>query len=261
MVATASQRASVGEQTLEVFCACLGFDFIGTNPDESAEDVGTIQVPAAWRDIVQDPSTVELLMLFYRSTEPPVSNLAMKALVHLSSVRRSIFLTDTDRMAFLSSIMGCIRDILKGGVGLEVDYFFVCILVGLLSLLLLILTPPPCTFKQHADNYHEFCRLLGRLKANYQLSELISDDDFLEWLEMVGVFTETSFRQWQVSANSLGYILQLWVRLVAAVPYVGEGQTDAMTALKACVMRVVVAYVESLLGSCSACLEVSEVFQ
>ena len=24
------------------------------------------------------------------------------------------------------------------------------------------------------DNYHEFCRLLGRLKTNYQLSELVS---------------------------------------------------------------------------------------
>lgn len=26
----------------------------------------------------------------------------------------------------------------------------------------------------HHPNYHEFCRLLGRLKANYQLSELVS---------------------------------------------------------------------------------------
>jgi hypothetical protein len=26
----------------------------------------------------------------------------------------------------------------------------------------------------HHDNYHEFCRLLGRLKSNYQLSELVS---------------------------------------------------------------------------------------
>ena len=25
----------------------------------------------------------------------------------------------------------------------------------------------------HHNNYHEFCRLLGRLKTNYQLSELV----------------------------------------------------------------------------------------
>jgi exportin-7 len=29
---------------------------------------------------------------------------------------------------------------------------------------------------EHHDNYHEFCRLLGRLKTNYQLSELVSRD-------------------------------------------------------------------------------------
>jgi hypothetical protein len=28
---------------------------------------------------------------------------------------------------------------------------------------------------EHHDNYHEFCRLLGRLKTNYQLSELVSN--------------------------------------------------------------------------------------
>lgn len=27
---------------------------------------------------------------------------------------------------------------------------------------------------EHHDNYHEFCRLLGRLKTNYQLAELVS---------------------------------------------------------------------------------------
>jgi exportin-7 len=135
MNANSQQRVIVGEQSLELFCGCLGFDFIGTNPDESAEDVGTIQVPAAWRDIVQEPSTIELLMFFYRSTQPPVSNVAMKALVHLSSVRRSIFLTDPDRMAFLSSIMTCIRDILKGGVGLEVCILFYVSLFPSLPLL------------------------------------------------------------------------------------------------------------------------------
>jgi hypothetical protein len=71
---------------------------------------------------------------------------------------------------------------------------------------------------QHPDNYHEFCRLLGRLKSNYQLTELMAAPLFVEWLELVCRFSEQSFSQWHVSANSLVYILQLWVRLVAAVP-------------------------------------------
>lgn len=35
----------------------------------------------------------------------------------------------------------------------------------------------PCRTKRglaEHENYHEFCRLLGRLKTNYQLSELVS---------------------------------------------------------------------------------------
>ena len=35
----------MGEQALGLVVKCLSFDFIGTNPDDSAEDVNTIQVP------------------------------------------------------------------------------------------------------------------------------------------------------------------------------------------------------------------------
>jgi hypothetical protein len=34
----------MGESALNLSQRCLSFDFIGTNPDESSEDVGTIQV-------------------------------------------------------------------------------------------------------------------------------------------------------------------------------------------------------------------------
>ena len=37
------QRAALGTQSLQLLVKCLGFDFIGTNPDESGDDVGTIQ--------------------------------------------------------------------------------------------------------------------------------------------------------------------------------------------------------------------------
>lgn len=37
------------EQALTLCTRCLSYDFIGTNPDESSEDVGTIQVTLASR--------------------------------------------------------------------------------------------------------------------------------------------------------------------------------------------------------------------
>ena len=40
--------------------------------------------------------------------------------------------------------------------------------------------------------YHEFCRLLARLKFNYQLSELVKVDNYAEIIQSIAKFTITS---------------------------------------------------------------------
>ena len=50
-------------------------------------------------------------------------------------------------------------------------------------------------------NYHEFCRLLGRLKTNYQLSELVAVDVYPEWIALVADFTVTSLNSWQARTD------------------------------------------------------------
>ena len=42
--ASEQQQLKIGELALKLATKCLSFDFIGTNPDESAEDIGTVQV-------------------------------------------------------------------------------------------------------------------------------------------------------------------------------------------------------------------------
>ncbi len=64
--------------------------------------------------------------------------------MRLASVRRSLFISDTERSRFLNHLVKGTREVLRTQQGLAV----------------------------HA-NYHEFCRLLGRLKTNYQLAELV----------------------------------------------------------------------------------------
>ena len=64
--------------------------------------------------------------------------------MRLASVRRSLFISDTERSRFLNHLVKGTREILRTQQGLAL----------------------------HA-NYHEFCRLLGRLKTNYQLAELV----------------------------------------------------------------------------------------
>ena len=104
---------------------------------------------------------------------------------------------------------------------------------------------------QHQDNYHQFCRLLGRLKANYQLSELVKTDGYLEWLELAAGFTVMSVQNWQFSTNSIHYLLALWARLVAAVPYVRPevGPRGHLPQLEKQVLLVTDTYIDSMLGS------------
>ena len=39
------------------------------------------------------------------------------------------------------------------------------------------------------NNYHEFCRLLARLKSNYQLGELVMVDQYPESIQLMAKFT------------------------------------------------------------------------
>lgn len=217
------KESKLSHLSLSLISQCLSFDFIGTNPEESAEDVGTVQVPSSWRPFVQDPATMQLFFDVYLLTDPPRSSLALEGLVQLSSIRRSLFASENDRSIFLHSLMTGIKSIMQSKRGLE-----------------------------HMENYHEFCRLLGRLKANYQLSELVKTTGFNEWLELAGDFTIKSLQNWEYSMNSIHYLLALWGRLVAALPYLradaAESQRQAQT-LRQCVLKVVQSYIQTMLDS------------
>ena len=220
------QQKKITNLSLMLATNCLSFDFIGTNPEESAEDVGTVQVPSSWRPMVQETTTMTLFFEFYgMSCEscPQNSSLALQALVQFSSVRRSLFSSEKERCVFLQALMDGIRHIMSTMVGLS-----------------------------DSQNYHEFCRLLGRLKASYQLSELVRTNNFNDWLKLAGDFTITSLQSWQFSMNSIHYLLALWGRLVAALPYLRNDAMDAQQhaqILRTCVLQVVQSYIETMLQS------------
>nr|XP_011738357.1 ran-binding protein 17 isoform X2 [Macaca nemestrina] len=69
-------------------------------------------------------------------------------------------------------------------------------------------------------NYHEFCRFLARLKTNYQLGELVMVKEYPEVIRLIANFTITSLQHWEVAPNSVHYLLTLWQRMVASVPFV-----------------------------------------
>lgn len=111
----------------------------------------------------------------------------MEIIALLTAVRSSLFSTVDVRRKYLSKLMAGMCNILKNSTGL-----------------------------QDADNHHQFCRVLARMKSNYQLSHIIKDPGYDEWLALVCDFTCKTFHSWQWAPNSLLYLLSLWSRLVSA---------------------------------------------
>lgn len=159
----------------------------------------------------------------YTANKPPVSCLALECLVRLASVRRSLFSAEAERTAFLTNLIRGTTEVLRGRIGLT----------------------------EH-NNYHEFCRLLARLKTNYQLSELVAVEGYQEWIGLVADFTVTSLKSWQWTSHSVFYLLSLWSRLVSSVPYLKATTADAPSLLENHVAQIVEAFLSSRLESTAA---------
>ena len=117
------------EQGLFLALACLSFDFVGIFPDESSDEVGTVQIPTTWRSVMLDQNTMQLFWDLYATLPPPRSTDCLKCIVQFASVRRSLFSADEERKAWLQHILSGILNILQKKQGLD-----------------------------DADNYYEFCR-------------------------------------------------------------------------------------------------------
>lgn len=178
------------KQLLRLAHNCLTFDFIGTSTDESSDDLCTVQIPTSWRPAFLEFSTLQLFFDLYGALPATLSPLALSCLVQIASVRRSLF-NNAERGKFLNQLVTGVREILQRPTGL---------------------TDP--------NNYHEFCRLLARLKSNYQLGELVMVDHYSESIQLMAKFTVESLQMWQFAPNSIHYLLSLWQRMVASVPYV-----------------------------------------
>ncbi|CAB4068948.1 XPO7 [Lepeophtheirus salmonis] len=144
-----------------------------------------------------DESADDLCTLFfdlYGALPYTISPLAISCLVQIASVRRSLF-SNTERPKFLDQLVSGVREILQNPTGL---------------------TDP--------NNYHEFCRLLARLKSNYQLGELVLVSYYPDAIRLMAKFTVESLRLWQFAPNSIHYLLSLWQRMVASTPYVKSSE-------------------------------------
>lgn len=181
-------------QILRLTRNCLSFDFIGTSTDESIDDMSTVQIPTNWRPAFLNLDTLKLFFDLYHILPSRLSSLALSTLVQVSvlkiyhqnihwttirflskiiSVRRSLF-SNSERAKFLSHLLNGIKNILENSQGLS-----------------------------DPDNYHEFCRLLARLKTNYQLGELVTVESYPETIQLIAKFTVQSLQVSSVFGSML----------------------------------------------------------
>lgn len=121
----------------------------------------------------------------------------LSCLVQIASVRRSLF-NNAERAKFLSHLVDGVKRILANP---QVRSRPRCATRAHISSVFLMASPVLFARQCLPDpnNYHEFCRLLARLKSNYQLGELVKVENYPEVIRLIANFTVTSL---QVSALS-----------------------------------------------------------
>ncbi|VDK52579.1 unnamed protein product [Anisakis simplex] len=175
---------------LQLSLNCLTFDFIGSLSDESGDDNVTVQVPTTWRIAFTDGHVMTMYFRLYNVLPMELSGKVLQNVVQLSSLRRTLF-SSTERQLFLTEIVKGVKGVMER----------------------------PDKLRQQ-ESFHEFCRVVSRLKSNYQLCELMKVDEYADMMALLADFTVNSLRAYEFSVNSTFYLLSYWQRMVSSVPYV-----------------------------------------
>eukprot|EP01100_Stratorugosa_tubuloviscum_P000716 TRINITY_DN1158_c3_g1_i1.p1 TRINITY_DN1158_c3_g1~~TRINITY_DN1158_c3_g1_i1.p1 ORF type:complete len:1079 (-),score=426.68 TRINITY_DN1158_c3_g1_i1:10-3246(-) len=242
IVSDANQADQLRQQALELIFQCLSFDFLSVAPDESSEEAGTCQLPNSWRSLVSpdgvrdensmsgvpnEGSNMKLLFEIYSTSSPAAAQKAMQCLTLFGSIRRSLFPTEPEKDAFLNEFLIGITNIIRNNTGLR-----------------------------EVALHHECCRMLARLKSNYQLVTLLSAEAFKDWIAIVSNFSVSTMQAWQWAPNSVFYLLTFWSRLIAATAYIRH---DHIPLLEKNVQQVMEAYVKSRMDAAAAIVSSDEI--
>ncbi|KAJ3206288.1 hypothetical protein HK099_000576 [Clydaea vesicula] len=181
-------RRKLNVAVMNVIKNCLSFDFIGTSPDETSEDFGTVQIPSSWKPIVCDVSTIKLFFDGYNQAQAADAALFMEALAILVSTRRSIFNNEDERSKFLAAMLQFTSAILKNEKGFD-----------------------------EQENTYEFCKFLLRIRTVHQFSELIEKREYNEWIELIYNFSTKCFQPAFWHLPSVSHLIHFWSKMVFSV--------------------------------------------
>ncbi|KAF9438959.1 Exportin 7, partial [Entomortierella beljakovae] len=214
------------ESILILMRTCLSFDFIGTLPDESSDDVGSIQIPTTWRSVFEEPGYLDVLWECWKKFSSPNSVLVMESLSQAASIRRSLFSSDDTRHTYIHLIMREIILTFKSSAGQSK--------------------------LQDIGNFHEFCRMLSKFRGTFQLAEICEFSDFEGWISLVGEFTTRGFHSWKWSPNSIPYLLTFWSKMVSSISSAKQASQDYIQRITVDISR---AYLKSRMECAQAAID------
>ncbi|KAF7633265.1 hypothetical protein Mgra_00007366 [Meloidogyne graminicola] len=176
---------------LDLSFVCTNFDFAGIVNDETLDEGNNVQIPAKWRPVLIEKQVVNLFFDLYFVLPQQIVSKAFLTLVQLVSIRRLLF-DGVDRLKFLDSFICGLKRVLESAPKLS-----------------------------NPDNFHQFCRILSRLKANYQVSELVKcGDHFNSLLDLLTVFTQQSLQMSHLfTQSSIFYLMSFWSRMAGSLTY------------------------------------------
>ncbi|KAI9249302.1 armadillo-type protein [Sporodiniella umbellata] len=207
----AEQEQRLKSVTLDLMIKCFSYDFSGTSPDESGEDLGTIQIPTSWRPLLTREDFLPTFFDSYEQFEPLHMSKVMDCLVQIASIRIALF-TEPYRSQFIVAIMQGIRSIIISSRGLD-----------------------------NSDTYNGFCRFLSRFRASVPLNEMVQTPGYLDWISVIAEFSFKAFRSWRFAPNSSVYVLGFWYRLAQSMTYYQQLGEEAIEKLSNMILEVGVA--------------------
>ncbi|EPB72653.1 hypothetical protein ANCCEY_08247 [Ancylostoma ceylanicum] len=181
----------------------------------SQKDISTLQMPFVLAVLDLCLNTLLFDFIGSLSDETSEDNYTILHIgVQLASVRRTLF-NGSERQTYLEHVVAGVKKVIEN---------------------------PDKLTEQPA--FHEFCRMVSRLKTNFQLCELIKVPDYAALMRLLAQFTVESLRMMDLSANSTYFLLTFWQRMVTSVPYVRSSEDHLLNLY---CPEIMTAFVESRL--------------
>uniref|UniRef100_A0A6B2KWS9 Exportin-7/Ran-binding protein 17 TPR repeats domain-containing protein n=1 Tax=Arcella intermedia TaxID=1963864 RepID=A0A6B2KWS9_9EUKA len=210
------------KEVLELLSNAFTFDFIGINTDPNSDDIGVIHVPEPWAPIMEDPNPLSLIFNLYEHTSLPYSVKCLEILEKMVAVRDSIFSNDDQKSTFLSNFIFGLGKIISNVKEFNSPHIV-----------------------------HQIARILARLKANYQIRQIVDTRHYSAFIRHTAEFSIQLFST-PLSMHTLFYLLSFWNRMVSAAYHIRLSPEDCSTHLNEIVPKLLVSLVKGIGDLCAS---------